>query len=447
MVIIYGRRAYGRVFGHQGEFAQTRFFHLYYLPLVPESSFWVTHQEGDSVRGFEIATCRESVIAAYLRWWGPILALAALASVPFVLGAVVTASIAAAIIYTWRWRSMHTARARRQSEGDALVFGTHCPPALMTPDMRQALRIRLEERWAKVSDGRAPEDMVGFGGNSEQRLLAYGLLRLAAVDHRDPAASGAADRILDGLGTEPLESTPYRGDAGVAFGEAGATADEATEARDDVAGESSEWSERTLCSFGSCVGVIGPSGACKACGKRPGDAVEPVARPEARPAPWWASAFSTGGRIAFWIAAWGMVALTVVGARALLPTTRADASYLAETASSVSYVEVVCDSLELVGKFSGGMEAYACMVGDVVLPIAGTPTSTAPGTTVVGRLANDSDEYRWPAELRLSAKGYLELKTYTVRRVLGVSGLVGLLVLITGALLVRRRARRLLARR
>jgi hypothetical protein len=315
----------------------------------------------------------------------------------------------------------------------------------MMPEMREALRVRLEERWAKVSDGRAPEDMVGFGGSSEQRLLAYGLLRLAAVDHGDPAASGAADRILDGLGTEPLEQTPYRGDGGVAFGESGAVADDETEAHTDAADESSEWTERTLCSHGSCVGLIGPTGVCKACGKRPGEAVEPAASVVPPPAPWWAPPFSLGGRIAFGILAWTTVALTVVGARALLPLTHGDAELLAREASSVSYVEVVCDSMERVGEFSGGTAAYACTTGDVVLPIAGTPTSTAAGTTVVGVLENDADEYPWPAWLRASAKGFLEIKSYTVRRALGASGLVGLLALVTSYVLVRRKARRRLA--
>ena len=31
--------------------------------------------------------------------------------------------------------------------------------------------------------------------------------------------------------------------------------------------ESSDWSDRILCSDGNCIGVIGPDGLCKECGK------------------------------------------------------------------------------------------------------------------------------------------------------------------------------------
>jgi len=42
---------------------------------------------------------------------------------------------------------------------------------------------------------------------------------------------------------------------------------DATEpAQTDVAGD--DWENRTLCSDESCIGVIGPDGRCKECGKR-----------------------------------------------------------------------------------------------------------------------------------------------------------------------------------
>jgi hypothetical protein len=31
--------------------------------------------------------------------------------------------------------------------------------------------------------------------------------------------------------------------------------------------DASDWGERTLCSDESCIGVIGPDGRCKECGK------------------------------------------------------------------------------------------------------------------------------------------------------------------------------------
>ncbi len=31
--------------------------------------------------------------------------------------------------------------------------------------------------------------------------------------------------------------------------------------------EATEWADRRLCSDGNCIGVIGPDGRCKECGK------------------------------------------------------------------------------------------------------------------------------------------------------------------------------------
>ena len=42
---------------------------------------------------------------------------------------------------------------------------------------------------------------------------------------------------------------------------------EEDEAEDTTAGEDDEWENRILCSDGNCIGVIGPDGRCKECGK------------------------------------------------------------------------------------------------------------------------------------------------------------------------------------
>ena len=75
MMIVYGHRWYGRVHGHGGEHAQTQFAHIYYVPVIPMSSFWVTN----GARGFYTRLSARSVIATYLRWWGLVAAVAAFA--------------------------------------------------------------------------------------------------------------------------------------------------------------------------------------------------------------------------------------------------------------------------------------------------------------------------------------------------------------------------------
>ena len=37
---------------------------------------------------------------------------------------------------------------------------------------------------------------------------------------------------------------------------------------EETVGDSSDWDNRVLCSDGNCIGVIGPDGCCKECGKK-----------------------------------------------------------------------------------------------------------------------------------------------------------------------------------
>jgi hypothetical protein len=457
-MIIYGHRSYGRVDGYRGEYAQTQFAHLYYLPLIPISSFWVTSENGGAKRGFDIRLSAHSVIATYLRWWGPAFAALAFALAPGEVGAVAAAPLVAAVAVAWRWRSVRTARAMRQSDVDRLVFGSRCPPALLTADMRQDLRRRLDERWSKIGGGRSPEDVVGFGARTaDEGLFAYGLLRLAAVEHQDPAAADGADRLLAGIEREPTAGSPYRGEGGVAFIPSHLDVvdpSDADEASEGAAAEApADWNDRTLCTFGACVGVIGPDGACKACGKRPGVDVEP-ARPS--PAPqhkaWWAAPLSAGMRVALIATAAWAIGFAWMGASSLLPVTKADSAMLAKESTTSRFVEVVCDHLEPAGTFTNGAQLYACATGDRVLPVLGAVESTAPGTTLVGQLHaySESEDYVWPVDIVANpavTAGYLKVRGRSLRilyRLAGASGLAGLLAILVAVVVVivrRRRAR------
>jgi hypothetical protein len=63
-VVIYGRRAYGRVHQHEGEYADTQFAHIDFIPLFPIGSFWVTQDLGNGQRmGFPIKLNGRSVAA------------------------------------------------------------------------------------------------------------------------------------------------------------------------------------------------------------------------------------------------------------------------------------------------------------------------------------------------------------------------------------------------
>lgn len=210
-VVIYGRRAYGRVHEHEGEYADTQFAHIDFVPLFPLGSFWVTQDLGNGQRmGFPIRLHGRSVLATYLRIWGPIVALGLLATSHSLAGTLCAAAVASLSIWSWTWRSRRGAHAHRRSDFDRVALGSRCDPAWMTDDMRARLGKSLENTLAKREDARPPDDVARFGAKDVQEaVLAYGLLRISSVSHRE--ASASADRLLASAFEQlPQDGGPYR---------------------------------------------------------------------------------------------------------------------------------------------------------------------------------------------------------------------------------------------
>ena len=61
---------------------------------------------------------------------------------------------------------------------------------------------------------------------------------------------------------EPFEDDPYDDDDTYDYGEEEDTVENSGTSND------LDWDNRKLCSDGNCIGVIGPDGRCKECGKR-----------------------------------------------------------------------------------------------------------------------------------------------------------------------------------
>ena len=81
MVIVWGQRMYGRIDKLAGSYVGTRFFHIYYLPLIPLSS-WLVLEEHDkgSFLGMRVPLQLRSVLAAWLRIFGVIYFVACMAA-------------------------------------------------------------------------------------------------------------------------------------------------------------------------------------------------------------------------------------------------------------------------------------------------------------------------------------------------------------------------------
>jgi hypothetical protein len=87
-----------------------------------------------------------------------------------------------------------------------------------------------------------------------------------------PFEEGPSDRIEEEPGMENMEASETEEESEEYETEEEFKEDETEEQLEDVEenGEEAldlEWEQRTLCSDESCIGVIGPDGRCKECGK------------------------------------------------------------------------------------------------------------------------------------------------------------------------------------
>ena len=216
MIVIYGTRFYGEVNSYGGQRQLTKFFHMYWVPLVPVSTLWVTRDVDDGYSGHAVAMSARSIVAGYARVWGPIAAICAVIS-GNIGGYVAAGALGALSAWTWGWRSVRAGRERRRSDFHQLAFGTRCDPLEMDARLASVLQADVAERWAQVADGNTPEDVARLGAaNPAQAVLAYASLRLAArlaPGDAARAARDASERVLDALkdaNPVALEGGPYR---------------------------------------------------------------------------------------------------------------------------------------------------------------------------------------------------------------------------------------------
>jgi hypothetical protein len=393
MVIVFGRRSYGRVDAHGGEHAHTQFAHVYYMPIIPVSSFWVTQDLGGAARGFSIPISGKSVAAAYLRCWGPIAVLGALAA-GSIGGYIVAALLAAASVFAWTWRSLRGPLVLRKSDFQMLAFGTRCDPERMPAEMRERIKHALDERWAALDVKRSPDEVAELGARSSQEaVFAYGMLRLASIDAPRPArdkAAAAARRIL--AGTHDLQQPsdgPYRAadqgaPAAPIFAEI-ASAATAHAAHKGVRVTSTPWWHPTSVKV-LVAAVIGL--AC------------------------FLGAVEEGPSVI------GAPRLTVVDS--MSPTGK--------------LVELHCQApTQNIGEFQGGQQVSGCVVGDRIVPVVGDTDEGS--TTVIGRLhtMRGSYEYVWPDAVTGSpdyAPAYLDATSLGASRAAAIACSAGLLAVL-----------------
>jgi hypothetical protein len=73
MIVVFGRRPYGRVEVSEGTFILTEFVHLWYLPIAPTRSHVVLSRDKTGLcQNLPIPMHGVSVLAAYIRTWGTV---------------------------------------------------------------------------------------------------------------------------------------------------------------------------------------------------------------------------------------------------------------------------------------------------------------------------------------------------------------------------------------
>src|SRR5215510_4324087 len=173
--LIVARRTYGRVDEYDGEYVETEFTCLGWLPipLIPGRSFWITHDRHSQRIGFPIKLHLRSVIATYLRLWAPGIAVVVLVRSSSSLATVVAATLFGLCAWSWTWWPRDAA-ARRGSDFALAAFGSRCDPARMTDAMHELLSHQLKLRASADVDPRSPDDIVRFGARTpDEALLAY----------------------------------------------------------------------------------------------------------------------------------------------------------------------------------------------------------------------------------------------------------------------------------
>ena len=184
MVIVYGTRFYGKVRACGQSYLATQFFHLYYVPLIPIGTQLILEQNANGTyKGMKTAFSVRSMLAAYLRVWGPIACILAVCfamsaldgvgddglamAVVGVFTAVVVLALLVGTILGWAVVGKLSADEKRKRGVYALHMGYHVDPADLG-EARQAFRDGLLSTISERARGMAA---MGYRMNADPAVV------------------------------------------------------------------------------------------------------------------------------------------------------------------------------------------------------------------------------------------------------------------------------------
>jgi hypothetical protein len=217
MLIVWGTKHYGRTEEVEGQFAVTRFGHVWFLPFIPLGTLWVTSHHGRELSGHGRRWSWRSLLAGYLRPWGTLYAAVGVISLAIGEGTTMLAIggvLGGLALATLGWRTQRKPRELRRGRFNMLTLGTACDPLAMPRDFASHLHGQAKQRWAKAAGTLTPEDVAVRGSTSApQAAAAYVLLRMTARLEKGEVARrarSASEEILDRTGALELTGSPYR---------------------------------------------------------------------------------------------------------------------------------------------------------------------------------------------------------------------------------------------
>lgn len=179
MIIIYGTRFYGKVKAAGRSFLGTQFVHLYYVPLIPIGTHLILEENGGSYKGIKTAFSFKSMLAAYLRIWGPLAVIASIAigvgiiddvsddmaatAIVGIFTGVVTLALLVGTVLAWAVLGKLSHDEKKQRAVYALHLGYHVDPADMG-DTRHSFRDGLLSTIVERSRGMAA---MGYRMNAD----------------------------------------------------------------------------------------------------------------------------------------------------------------------------------------------------------------------------------------------------------------------------------------
>jgi hypothetical protein len=183
MVIVYGTRFYGKVRACGRSFLGTQFFHLYYVPLIPIGTHLILEENANGTyKGMKTTFSVRSMLAAYLRVWGPIACILAVCfgvsalddvedglamAVVGVFTAVVVLALLVGTILGWAVVGKLSTDEKRKRGVYALHMGYHVDPADLG-DARHAFRDGLLSTITERARGMAA---MGYRMNADPAVV------------------------------------------------------------------------------------------------------------------------------------------------------------------------------------------------------------------------------------------------------------------------------------